>query len=78
MPYQRIASKADYHRFVKADVESYGVERLTPRLWLQVDQLRFLLRLRRIFGPNYTVGGIPAQKLSDTGAREHGVFASKQ
>ena len=189
MPYQRIASKADYHRFVKADVEAYGLERLTPRLWLQVDQLRFLLRLRRIeyltncrpwrvlslfllellnhslavrlgftipkntfgpglcivhrgtvvvnpgvrvgagcrlhactnlgdyngtpvlgdnvyigpgakiygpikigdnvaiganavvnssFGPNFTVGGIPARKLSDTGAREHGVFASKQ
>jgi len=34
MPCQRIASKADYHRFVKADVKAYGLERLTLRLWL--------------------------------------------
>lgn len=48
MPYRRIESLSDYREFVKADIQAYGLQKVTPRIWFQVGHLRFLLRLRRI------------------------------
>lgn len=61
MPYRRIQSRSDYREFVKADIRAYGLTRLTPRIWFQIDHLRFLLRLRRI---EYLTNCCPRRVLS--------------
>lgn len=43
-----ITSKAEYRRYICADIAAYGLTRVSPYNWLRIDQLRFQLRLRRL------------------------------
>ena len=43
-----ITSRKEYHRYLKADIAAHGLQHLSFYNWLRIDQLRFLLRLRKL------------------------------
>lgn len=43
-----ITSRKDYRQYRHADIQAYGLQRLSLYNWLRIDQLRFQLRLRTL------------------------------
>ena len=43
-----ITSLKEYRQYVKADIEAFGLDRVSFYNWLRIDQLRFQMRLRKL------------------------------